>query len=127
MDNFWDVLLWSFWLFIWVAAIMVWFRCMWDLFSDHTLSGWGKVGWVIFLIFLPWLGAFVYIIARGRSMAQRQVAAVEEAKARQDEYIKSVAGGAPTPADELVKAKALLDAGTITQEEFEQLKAKALS
>ena len=127
MDSFWDVLLWTLWIFIWVAAIMVWFRCIWDLFSDSSLSGWGKAGWVIFLILVPWLGALVYIIARGRSMGERQMAAMADAKARQDDYIKSVAGGTLTPADEVAKAKALLDAGTITEAEFEQLKAKALA
>ena len=53
IDSFWDVLLWSFWIFIWVAAIMIWFRCVFDLFGDNTLSGWGKAGWAILLIFVP--------------------------------------------------------------------------
>ncbi|MET0739605.1 MAG: PLDc N-terminal domain-containing protein, partial [Acidimicrobiales bacterium] len=69
--DFGNVLLWSFWFFIWVAAIMVWFRCLFDLFGDHTLSGWGKAGWAILLVFVPWLGALIYLIARGRSMNQR--------------------------------------------------------
>ena len=69
--DFGNVLLWSFWFFIWVAAIMVWFRCMFDMFGDHTLSGWGKAGWAILLIFVPWLGALIYLIARGRSMTER--------------------------------------------------------
>src|SRR4051812_26578373 len=59
--DFGDVLLWSFWFFIWVAAIMVWFRCLFDLFGDHTLSGWGKAGWAILLVFVPWFGALIYL------------------------------------------------------------------
>ena len=80
--DFWDVLLWSFWFFIWIAALMVWFRCLFDLFGDHTLSGWGKAGWSILLIFVPWLGALIYLIARGRSMTERQMKAIAAATGR---------------------------------------------
>ena len=76
--NFWNVLLWSFWFFIWIAALMVWFRCLIDMFGDHTLNGWAKAGWVILLIFVPWLGALIYLIARGRSMADRQMKALAQ-------------------------------------------------
>ena len=93
-NDFGEVLLWSFWFFIWIAAIMVWFRCLFDMFSDHTLSGWGKAGWAIVLIFVPWLGALIYLIARGRSMTERQAAAVQQAQAAQADYIKQVAGPA---------------------------------
>ncbi|GIG55219.1 SHOCT domain-containing protein [Demequina activiva] len=127
MDNFWDLVVWTFWIFIWITAIMVWFRCIWDLFSDVTLGGWGKAGWVIFLVLVPWLGALIYIIARGRSMSQRQMDAMADARARQEEYIQKVAGGSSSPAEEVAKAKALLDSGTISQQEFEALKAKALA
>ena len=68
-NSFWDVLLWSFWFFIWIAALMVWFRCLMDLFSDHELSGWAKAGWVILLIFVPWLGALIYLFAGARILA----------------------------------------------------------
>ena len=64
-NDFGEVLLWSFWFFIWIAAIMVWFRCLFDMFGDHTLSGWGKAGRTLLLIFVPWLGALIYVIARG--------------------------------------------------------------
>ena len=64
--NFGDVLLWSIWLFIWLAALMLWFRCLIHLFQDGTLSGWAKAGWVILLVCLPWVGALIYIIARGQ-------------------------------------------------------------
>src|SRR5215510_11795612 len=97
MDNittdFWDVLLWSFWFFIWIAALMVWFRCLFDMFGDRTLSGWAKVGWAVLLIFVPWLGALIYLIARGRSMTDRQMQAIADQQAAQEQYIKSVATG----------------------------------
>ena len=125
--DFWEVLLWSFWFFIWVAAIMVWFRCLWDLFGDSSLSGWGKAGWAILLVFVPWLGALIYLIARGRSMTERHLAAAAEMQAQQKEYIQQVAGSSQGPAQEISKAKALLDSGTITQAEFDALKAKALA
>ena len=95
--DFWDVLLWSFWFFIWIAALMVWFRCLFDLFGDSTLSGWGKAGWSILLIFVPWLGALIYLIARGRSMTERQMKALAEQQAAQQEYIQQVAGKSASP------------------------------
>ncbi len=125
-NNFGDVLLWTFWFFIWIAALTVWFRCLFDLFGDSTLSGWGKAGWAILLIFVPWLGALIYLIARGRSMAERQMARVAAQKRDTDQYIQQVAGSA-SPSDQITSAKALLDAGTITQAEFDALKAKALA
>ena len=126
-NDFGEVLLWSFWFFIWIAAIMVWFRCLFDMFSDHTLSGWGKAGWAIVLIFIPWLGALIYLIARGRSMTERQAKAVEQAQAAQADYIKQVAGSGSTPADQIASAKSLLDSGAVTQVEYDALKAKALA
>ena len=125
--DFWDILLWSFWFFIWIAALMVWFRCLFDLFGDQTLSGWGKAGWVILLVFVPWLGALIYLIARGRSMTERQMTAVAEQQAAQQEYIQQVAGTTASPAGQIADAKALLDSGAINQTEFDSLKAKALA
>ena len=127
LNSFWDILVWSFWIFIWIAAIMIWFRCVFDLFSDHTLSGWGKAGWAILLIFVPWLGALIYLIVRGRSMSERQMKAISDAQAQQEKYIKEVAAKSANPADQIASAKALLDSGTIDQAEFEALKAKALA
>jgi hypothetical protein len=124
--DFWEVLLWSFWFFIWIAAIMVWFRCVFDMFGDQSLSGWGKAGWALVLIFLPWLGVLIYLIARGKSMGERQLAAAANQRRVQDQYIKQVAG-ASDPVEQVANAKALLDAGTINQAEFEALKAKALA
>ena len=125
--SFWDVLLWSFWFFIMISAIMIWFRCIMDLFADHTLSGWGKTGWAILLIFVPWLGAFIYLIARGKSMNERQMAAMAQQQASQEKYIQSVAAKTATPAEQITSAKALLDSGAISQAEFDALKAKALA
>lgn len=125
--DFWDVLLWSFWFFIWIAAIIVWFRCLLDLFGDDSLSGWGKAGWAILLVLVPWLGALIYVIARGRSMTQRQIASAEKMRADQEQYIKQVAGSGTSPADQISQARALLDSGAITQSEFDTLKAKALA
>ena len=126
INSFWDVLVWSFWIFIWISAIMIWFRCLFDLFGDHTVSGWGKAGWAILLIFVPWLGALIYLIARGKSMGERQVAAISAAQAQQEAYIQQVAAKS-SPADQIADAKRLLDAGTINADEFVRLKAKALA
>jgi hypothetical protein len=125
--DFWDVLLWSFWFFIWIAALMVWFRCVFDLFGDRTLSGWAKAGWVILLVFVPWLGALIYLIARGRSMTERQMAALAQQQAEQEKYIQRVAGPSQSPTEQLANAKTLLDSGAITQTEFDSLKAKVLA
>jgi Short C-terminal domain/Phospholipase_D-nuclease N-terminal len=125
--SFWDVLLWSLWFFILIAAIMIWFRCILDMFSDHTLSGWGKAGWALLLIFVPWLGAFIYLIARGKSMRDRQEAAIAEAQASQEKYIKEVAAKSASPAEQIASAKSLLDSGAISQAEFDALKAKAMA
>ena len=125
--SFWDILLWSFWFFIWISALMIWFRCLVDLFGDHTLSGWGKAGWALVLIFVPWLGALIYLIARGKSMGERQMAAMADAQAAQEQYIQQVAAKSATPAEQIEHAKGLLDQGAITQAEFDSLKAKALA
>src|SRR5687767_15793856 len=117
-NDFGDVLLWSFWFFIWIAALMVWFRCLWDMFSDESLSGWAKAGWALLLIFVPWLGALIYLIARGRSMTERQMAALAQRQAEQEKYIQQVARPSQPPAEQLTNAKALLDSGAITQAEF---------
>ena len=125
--DFWEVLLWSFWFFIWIAALMVWFRCIFDMFGDRTLSGWGKAGWALLLIFVPWLGALIYLIARGRSMTERQMTAMAQRQAAQEQYIQQVAGTSTGPADQIASAKTLLDSGAISATEFDTLKAKALA
>jgi hypothetical protein len=126
-NDFWDVLLWSFWIFIWIAAISVWFRCLFDLFGDTTLSGWGKAGWSLVLIFVPWLGVLIYLIARGRSMTDRQMEAANRHKVAQEEYIKQVAGSSGDATSRIADAKALLDSGAISESEYVALKDKALA
>ena len=126
--NFWDVVWWFLFAFFFIAYLFVLFAIISDLFRDHKLNGWLKALWIIFLIFLPFLTALIYLIARGRGMSERSLAEAQKYQAAQAEYIKNVAGGsAASPADEIAKAKALLDAGTITQAEYDSIKAKALS
>ena len=125
--DFGEVLLWSFWFFIWIAAFTVWFRCIFDMFGDPTLSGWGKAGWAILLIFVPWVGALIYLIARGKSMTERQMAAVAQQQAAQEKYIQEVSGKTANPTEQISNARALLDSGAINQAEFDTLKAKALA
>ncbi|MCB8956441.1 MAG: PLDc N-terminal domain-containing protein [Nocardioides sp.] len=108
-----------------MAYLMVLFQILTDMFRDHELSGWWKAVWVLFLIFFPILTALVYLIARGRGMAERQVSAIKSMQADQEAYIRSVTTGA-SPADQIAQAKSLLDSGAISQAEFDSLKAKAL-
>jgi hypothetical protein len=125
MSNFWDLI----WLivstFIFIAYLLVLFQIVADLFRNTEMSGWAKALWIIGLIFLPMLTAVVYIITNGGDMAKRQLEAVKRARSDTDAYIRHVAG--KSPAEQIADAKSLLDAGTITAEEFAQLKAKALS
>ena len=119
-----------FWLLIWsfffVFYLMILFHILGDLFRDKELSGWWKALWVIALIVFPFLSALVYLIARGKGMAERQAGDIQEAQAATDSYIKQVAGRG-NPADQIATAKGLLDQGTISQTEFDQLKAAALA
>jgi ABC-type multidrug transport system fused ATPase/permease subunit len=124
MSNFWDVVWLMVSTFFFVAYLVIMFQIVVDLFRDQELGGGAKVLWVIGLIFLPVLTAIVYIIARGSGMARRQLASVQNARAATETYIKEVAGR--SPAADIAEAKALLDAGTINQAEFDKLKAKAL-
>ena len=124
--SIWDFLVYAFWFYIWFSCIFIFITVIIDVFRDHTLNGWAKALWLIFLLLLPFLGAFIYLIARGRSMSERKLAEVQAAQAAQNSYIQSVAGTA-SPTDEIVKAKALLDSGAISDEEFTKLKAAALA
>jgi hypothetical protein len=122
----WDFL-WHFLIiFAWIAYLLVLFQILVDLFwRDHKTSGWVKAVWVVFLILVPWLTALVYLIARGQGMTERARTAALQAKQETDQYIREAAGR--SPAEEIAHAKQLLDAGTISQPEFDSLKAKALS
>ncbi|WP_438853548.1 SHOCT domain-containing protein [Agromyces sp. M3QZ16-3] len=124
-SNFWNFVWIFFWSFAFIAYLFALFAIIGDLFRDHELNGWWKAVWILFLIFLPFLTALIYLIARGDGMAKRSAAAASDAQAATDAYIRQAAGGA-SPSDEIAKAKALLDAGTITAPEYEAIKAKAL-
>jgi uncharacterized membrane protein len=95
-----------------------------DLFRDHELSGWWKAVWIIFLVFVPLLSVLAYMIARGKGMAERSMAQARKSQAETDAYIRQVATTSPT--EEIAKAKALMDAGTITPEEFNRIKSKVV-
>lgn len=123
-DSFWDFIWYTIVIFAFVAYLIILWHIVTDLFRDKAASGWQKAFWIIFLIIFPYITSIVYLIAKGSGMAERQRAAYAEAKAASDEYIRSVAGASPT--QQVADAKALLDSGAITPQEFEALKAKAL-
>jgi Short C-terminal domain len=125
MSNFWDLIQLLLSTFVLIAYLLILFQIIGDLFRDSELGGGFKVLWIIGLIFIPGLTAIIYIITRGRGMAERQRASLQRAKSDTDAYIRQVAG--KSPGEQIADAKALLDAGTISQEEFARLKAKALS
>jgi hypothetical protein len=124
-DNFWNIIWLFFWSFAFIAYLFALFAIIGDLFRDHKLNGWWKALWIIFLIFVPFLTALVYLIARGPGMAERSQKDARQVQSATDDYIRTVATA--SPADEIAKAKALLDAGTITPEEFAHLKSRALA
>ena len=125
MDTFWEWFWFAFLIFAFVAYLFAMFTIIVDLFRDKSVSGAMKAVWFIFLIFFPVITALVYLIARGGGMAERQAADVAAAKEAQDTYIREVAGS--SPAEQIAQAKQLHDSGAITDEEFQALKAKALS
>ena len=123
-DIFWSVL-WFFFLFIW---LMVLFHVLTDLFRDHSVSGLTKTLWVLFLVFLPFLAVFIYLLVRGKGMGERAAAQQQRAQQEFAGYVRNVAAtNETTPTEQIAKAKELLDAGAIDQSEFERLKAKALA
>ena len=114
--------------FLFFAWIMCLFWIFGDIFRSRDMGGGAKTFWVIFVILIPWLGILVYLIARGKGMHERQLEQMKEVQKAQAEYIKSVATTTATnPADQIASAKSLLDSGTISQAEFDKLKAKALA
>ena len=112
-------------IFFMVIFFILLFHVIADLFSRHDASGLKKTVWVIFLIVFPFVGLFVYYIANSEGMAQRQMARMRQAQGEMDDYIRTVSSSSD-PAAQIANAKALLDNGSITQAEFDQLKAKAL-
>jgi len=124
--TFGQVLLTVLEVFLFAAWLMILFVIITDLFRDHEISGWGKAAWVIFLIFVPFLAALVYLIARGDGMRQRAIAAQQEQQKEVDAYIRQTAGSG-TPADELTKLAKLHDDKKLSDEEFERAKAKIVA
>ena len=110
--------------FAWVAWIWIVITVFIDLFRRHDIGGWGKAGWVVFVIVIPFLGVLVYLIAQHDGMRERSAKHAQAQQQAFDQYVRESAGGS---AAEIAKAKELLDAGTITQAEFDAIKAKALS
>lgn len=125
-DSFWHYLWSAVVIFAFIAYLMILFNILADLFwRDHKTSGLVKAVWVVFLIVIPYLTALVYLVVRGKGMAERARDQALEAKAQTDDYIKQAAGR--SPAQEIADAKVLLEAGTITPAEFDALKARALA
>jgi Short C-terminal domain/Phospholipase_D-nuclease N-terminal len=112
--------------FAWVLFFWLLFTVFGDLFSRHDISGWGKAGWTILVIVLPFIGIFAYLISQGQAMGERRSREAAQAQAQVDSYVRSVAGSGGS-AEQIAKAKELLDSGVIDQAEFDQLKAKALA
>ena len=110
--------------FAWLAWIWIVITVFTDLFRRSDVSGWGKAGWVVFVIVVPFLGVLIYLIAQHDGMRDRTIEAAKSQQAALDQYVRETAGGSAT---EIAKAKELLDAGTINQAEFDSMKAKALS
>lgn len=125
LSNLWDFIWFFVVMFAFLAWLMIVFWIFGDIFRDSKLGGLGKTLWSFFIIFFPFLGAFVYLIARGGGMAERQLAAAAAAQAEANAYIRSVAGSGGVTA-ELASAKELLDSGAITKTEYTALKAKLL-
>jgi Phospholipase_D-nuclease N-terminal len=117
-------MLWFFLFFIWIWLIITVFA---DLFRSRELSGWAKALWVLFLIIFPYLGVFVYLIARGHKMHERAMQAAQAQDAAARDYIRSAVGGAAGPVDDLAHLAGLRDRGVIDDVEFQRLKAKVVS
>lgn len=132
-----DAFLTMLWFFLWILWIFLLFRVVLDIFRDDSLSGWGKAGWLVFALILPFLGVFVYLIARGSKMGAREQAEARRNKEEFDDYIRQTAatssdgatatGPAPSHADQLAQLAQLKADGTLSEEEFQKAKAKILA
>ena len=121
LNILWTTLIFFAWvIFIWIAITV-----LIDVFRRHDISGWGKAAWVIFVVILPWIGVLVYLIANHDGMTERRMKEAQVSQAQFDDYVRTTAGTGGA-ASEIEKAKQLLDSGTITQAEFDAIKAKAL-
>jgi hypothetical protein len=124
--TFGDVMWSMFVFFAWILFFWMLFIVFGDLFSRHDISGWAKAGWTVFVIILPFLGIFIYLIAEGKGMGERAQQRAQSQQAQVDSYVRSVAASG-SPTEEIAKGQELLKSGAITQTEFDQLKAKALA
>ena len=122
LEVFWTILIF-FGFVIWLTIL---FQVIADIFSRHDISGFAKVAWIVVVVVLPYLGVFIYLIAEHDGMAERAVKKQQEAQSQVDQYVQSVAAKGD-PAEQIAKAKALLDSAAITQAEFDQIKQKALA
>jgi len=120
MDVLWSMIIFFFWV-IWIWIVIT---VLIDVFRRHDIGGWAKAAWVIFVVILPWLGVLIYLIAEHDGMRERSLKQAQAQRQEFDEYVRDTAGGSVA---EIAKAKELLDSGSITQEEFEAIKAKALA
>ena len=121
LDVVWTMLIF----FLWVVWFWLLFTVFADVFRRTDLSGWGKTGWIVFTIVLPFLGVFVYLITQGSGMTERNLQRTQAARADFDEYVRDTAGGGA--AAEIERAKKLHDSGAINQAEFDSIKQKALA
>ena len=124
--TFGDVMWTMFVFFAWILFFWMLFGVFGDLFSRHDISGWAKAGWTLFVIILPFLGIFVYLISQGKGMGERAQQRAQSQQAQVDDYVRSVASSG-SPTEEIAKGKELYDSGAITQAEYDQLKARALA
>ena len=128
LNVFWTTM----WVFLWVVWIMLLFRVVVDIFRDDEMSGWGKAGWCVFTVVLPYLGVFVYLIARGRGMGERELRHTRKSEEAFRDYVRETAatggsGGTGGSADELTKLAELKNHGDLTVDEYERAKAKVLT
>ena len=123
LNIFWTMIIF----FCWVVWIWMMISILSDVFRRRDLSGWGKAGWTVFLIVLPFLGALIYLISQSEGMADRNLHQAQAQQAQMDDYVRSVATDGGGAAAQIEKAKGLLDSGAIDQTEFDALKAKALA
>jgi hypothetical protein len=123
LNVFWTMMVF----FLWILWLWILFTVFADIFRRDDLSGWGKAGWIIFAIVLPYLGVFIYLISQSDGMTKRNLERANAQRGQFDDYVRSTAGSGGGAAAEIDRAKALLDSGAIDQAEFEAIKRKALA
>ncbi|MBW5483213.1 SHOCT domain-containing protein [Streptomyces bambusae] len=123
LGVFWTTL----WIFLWVLWFFLLFKVILDIFRDHDLNGWAKAGWLVFVLVLPFLGVFVYVVARGKNMGRRELQHAQDQQQAMDDYIRRTAGSAgASEADQLARLSELKARGDITEEEYQQAKQRVL-